>query len=187
MLSGSRATPSRTSTSSSARGTAAPPGRRRGSDNRNGVHDSDNPVTNSDVFITSSTNSGDTWSTPTQVDTGAGDQWFPWVDVNPVTGTVGVLYNDRGASNGPTYTAALAEGLPGSFVKTTLSTAPANPTQSRFFRAGVAGCENCATFHGDYIGFAYGSDGHGNAVWTDQRDPSDIAGLFSQFIYFARK
>ena len=65
--------------------------------------------------------------------------------------------------------------------------APANPTQSRFFRAGVPGCANCATFHGDYIGFAYGSDGHGNAVWTDQRDPSDIAGLFSQFIYFARK
>ena len=157
------------------------------SDNRNGVHDSDNPVTNSDVFITSSTNSGDTWTAPTRVDTGAGDQWFPWVDVNPLTGTVGVLYNDRGASNGPTYTAALAEGLPGSFVKTTLSTAPADPTHSRFFRAGVAGCESCATFHGDYIGFAYGGDGHGNAVWTDQRDPSDITGLFSQFIYFARK
>jgi hypothetical protein len=157
------------------------------SDNRNGVHDSANPVTNSDVFITSSTNAGDNWSTPTQVDSGAGDQWFPWVDVNPVTGTVGVLYNDRGASNGPTYTAALAEGLPGSFVKTTVSTAPANPTQSRFFRAGVAGCENCATFHGDYIGLAYGSDGHANMTWTDQRDPSDIAGLFSQFIYFARK
>src|SRR5436190_1509573 len=157
------------------------------SDNRNGVHDSAHPVTNSDVFITRSTNSGDNWSTPTRVDTGAGDQWFPWVDVNPRTGTVGVLYNDRGASNGPTYTAALAEGLPGSFVKTTLSTAPANPTQSRFFQAGAPGCEHCATFHGDYIGFAYGSDGHGNAVWTDQRDPSDVAGLFAQFIYFARK
>jgi hypothetical protein len=157
------------------------------SDNRNGVHDSASPVTNSDVFIVSSTDQGQTWTAPTQVDTGAGDQWFPWVDVNSQTGTVGVLYNDRGASNGPTYTAALAEGLPGSFVKTTLSTAPADPTHSRFFRAGVPGCETCATFHGDYIGFAYGSDGHGNAVWTDQRDPSDIAGLFSQFIYFARK
>jgi hypothetical protein len=51
----------------------------------------------------------------------------------------------------------------------------------------VPGCENCATFHGDYISVAYGSDGHANAMWTDQRDPSDIVGLFSQFIYFTRK
>ena len=34
------------------------------SDNRNGVHDSDNPVTNSDVFITSSTTSSrNNWPT----------------------------------------------------------------------------------------------------------------------------
>ncbi len=157
------------------------------SDNRNGVHDSNNPVTNSDVFVVSSTDAGQTWSSPSLVDSGAGDQWFPAVDVNPTTGTIGVLYHDRGASNGPTYTTALAEGLPGSFVKTTVSTAPSNPTQSRFFRAGVAGCANCATFHGDYISFAYGSDGHANTTWTDMRDPSNIAGLFSQFIYFARK
>ena len=54
------------------------------SDNRNGVHDSDNPVTNSDVFVVSSTNGGQTWTAPTPVDTGGGDQWFPWADVNPV-------------------------------------------------------------------------------------------------------
>ena len=33
-----------------------------------------------------------------------------------------------------------------------------------------------------------GSDGHANGVWTDMRDPSPFtAGLFSQFIYYARK
>jgi len=72
-------------------------------------------------------------------------------------------------------------------VKTTFSTAPSNPTQSRYFRAGVAGCENCATFNGDYINIAYGTDGKANVVWTDMRDPSDVPGLFFQFIYYAQK
>jgi hypothetical protein len=158
------------------------------SDNRNGVHDSANPVTNTDVFLMSSSNEGRNWTIPTRVDTGAGDQWFPWVDVNPVTGKIGVLYNDRGASNGPTYTATLAEGRPGALVKTTVSTAPSNPTMSEFFQAGAPDCMFCATFHGDYISVAYGSDGHANTAWTDMRDPSPFTPrLFSQFIYFARK
>ena len=158
------------------------------SDNSHGVHDSDHPVTNSDVFITSSVNGGTSWTTPSVVDNGAGDQWFPWADVNPVTGNVGVLYHDRGASNGPTYNTALAEGQPGSFVKSIVNTAPSHPTQSEFFQAGTADCEFCATFHGDYIGLGYGTDGHSNSVWTDMRDPSTFTpGLFLQFIYYARK
>jgi hypothetical protein len=154
------------------------------SDNRNGTHDSNNPVTNTDVFLMTSSNGGSLWSGPTQVDSGAGDQWFPWVDVNPTNGTIGILYNDRGSSNEALYNAALME-IPGS--KTIVSTAASNPTQSRFFRAGVPGCENCATFHGDYINISYGSDGKANMAWTDMRDPSDIPGLFSQFIYYAQK
>jgi hypothetical protein len=158
------------------------------SDNRNGAHDVDNPVTNSDVFIVKSSNAGRNWTSPSLVDKGAGDQWFPWADVNPRNGKVGVLYHDRGASNGPTYNTALAQGQPGSFVKSIVNTAPSHPTQSEFFQAGVLGCELCATFHGDYIGLAYGSDGHANATWTDMRDRSPVTtGLFSQFIYYARK
>jgi hypothetical protein len=158
------------------------------SDNSHGAHDVANPVTNSDVFVTSSVDGGRHWTTPTVVDAGAGDQWFPWADVNPATGKLGVLYNDRGASNGPTYDAALAEGQPGAFVKSIVSTEPSHPTMSEFFQAGVPGCEFCATFHGDYIGLAYGKDGHANTTWTDMRDPSPFtAGLFSQFIYYARR
>jgi hypothetical protein len=158
------------------------------SDNRNGVHNSDNPVTNINSFVMSSANGGTTWTTPSLVDAGAGDQWFPWVDINPLTGKIGVLYHDRGASNGPTYTTAIAEGVPGSLVKTTVSTAASNPTMSEFFQAGATGCELCATFHGDYISLAYGSDGKANMVWTDMRDPSTFTpGLYFQFIYFARK
>lgn len=157
------------------------------SDNRNGTHDSANPVTNSDVFLVTSSNGGTTWSSPLQVDSGAGDQWFPWVEVNPTNGEIGILYHDRGASNGPLYNTAVAEGTLGSLVKTVVSTAPSDPTHSRYFRAGVAGCETCATFHGDYINISYGSDGTAHMTWTDMRDPSDIPGLFFQFIYYAQK
>jgi hypothetical protein len=154
------------------------------SDNRNGVHDSDNPVTNTDVFLMTSTNGGTTWTGPALVDASTSDQWFPWVDVNPTNGTVGVLYNDRDSGDPSVYNASLTE-MPGG--KTVVSTAPSHPTESRWFRAGVAGCENCATFNGDYINIDYGSDGVANMAWTDQRDPSDMPGLYYQFIYFARK
>ena len=90
-------------------------------------------------------------------------------------------------SVGPLHNASVAEGTPGSLVKTTVSAAPSNPTRSRFFRAGVSGCETCATFNGDYINIAYGSNGKANMVWTDMSAPSDVPGLFSQFVYYAQK
>src|SRR5205823_10301881 len=137
------------------------------SGNRNGVHDSATPVTNTDVFVTRSVDGGATWSAPALVDAGGGDQWFPFVDVSPVTGAIGIIYNDRGESNGATYGAALSEGQPGTFVKTTVSTAPSDPTNSIFFQSGDPSCPLCATFHGDYINLGYGRDGHANLVWTD--------------------
>jgi hypothetical protein len=159
-------------------------------DNRAGVHDSANPVTNANVYLVSSSD-GTHWSAPTLVDPSPSDQWFPWVDVNPVDGTVGVLYHDRSTTNRDLYDTALAERRPGSpvFTKTTLSTAPSNPVDSLFFQAGVAGCEQCAVFHGDYINLDYGSDGRANAAWTDMRefrsDP-DLGDGFAQSIVFAR-
>jgi hypothetical protein len=156
-------------------------------DNSGGTHDSASPVTNTNVYVMTSTN-GTQWSGPFPVDAGASDQWFPWVDVNPTNGDIGVLYNDRVAATPAVHNASLAEGLPGSFAKTVVSTAVSHPTQSRFFQAGVPGCETCARFHGDYIGVAYGSDGRANMVWTDMRDADpNVPGVFDQFIYFARK
>jgi hypothetical protein len=58
---------------------------------------------------------------------------------------------------------------------------------SRFFRSGATGCETCATFHGDYINISYGSDGVANLAWTEMSVPSDIEGLFFQFIVYARR
>ena len=68
------------------------------------------------------------------------------------------------------YTTALAEGTPGSLAKTTITTAPSDPTHSIYFQAHAPGCDQCATFHGDYINVSYGSDGHANATWTDMRE-----------------
>ena len=157
------------------------------SDNRNGRHDSDRPVTNIDVFLMRSSD-GASWTGPTRVDASGSDQWFPWVEVNPATGAIGVLYNDRSTADPTLYNAALAQGTPGALSKTIVSTAASHPTESRFFRAGIAGCENCATFHGDYIAIAYGSDGKANLTWTDMRDVDpQIPTRFDQFIYFAQR
>jgi photosystem II stability/assembly factor-like uncharacterized protein len=155
------------------------------SDNRNGTHDSTTPVTNTDVFVMRSTDGGATWSAPSLVDSGAGDQWFPWVEVNPTNGTLGIVYHDRGASNGTFYNTALAEGTPGSLVKTTVSTAPSDPVHSEFFQSGDPACPECAVFFGDYINVSYGSDGHANLTWTDMREPTPDG--FAQFIDYARK
>jgi len=165
-------------------------------DNRNGTHDVDSPVTNTDIFIVRSTNGGSSWSAPAQVnptDSGAGnDQWFPWVDVSAVDGTVGVLYNDRSYDpTHDTHEATLSESPAGgaSFAAAKVSTAASHPRNSVFFQAGAnaPGCEACARFHGDYIGLTYGSDGNANLVWTDMRDLDAASGLYLQFVYFARR
>ncbi len=134
-----------------------------------------------------SSNGGVSWTGPMQVDAGAGDQWFPWVEVDPTNGNIGIIYHDRGSSNGPLYNTAFAEGMPGALVKTTVSANPSNPTDSIFFRAGVAGCMDCATFHGDYNNVSYGSDGVANLTWTDMSQFNAIRDGFEQFIFYARK
>jgi hypothetical protein len=161
-------------------------------DNRAGVHDSDNPVTNVNVYLMTSTNAGQSWTGPTLVDPSSSDQSFPWVDVNPTNGTVGVLYNDRSTTNPDLYNAALSERAAGAstFTKTIVSTAPSNPVDSLFFQARDPSCPACAVFYGDYIKLAYGSDGKANMAWTDMRqfvsDP-DFGDGFAQFIDFGRK
>lgn len=156
------------------------------SDNRAGVHDSAKPVTQTNVYLTTSYD-GVHWTGPSPVDTGSGDQWFPWVDANPVTGALGVLYNDQRGLG--LYKAKLSVGRPGSgFHGQLVSTAVSNADNSRFFQAQVKGCYRCATFFGDYIRVAYGRDGAANMVWTDMSKTITYDGQTAkgQYIYFAR-
>jgi Neuraminidase (sialidase) len=156
------------------------------SDNRAGTHDVANPVTNTNVYLMTSSD-GHTWSGPTLVDRSRTDQWFPWVDVNPIDGSIGVLYHSRSSSDPDLYNTVLAEGSSNSLHGSVISTLPSNAVDSLFFQAaGVPGCEECVRFHGDYIGLAYGSDGVANAAWTDMRDLDTASGLYRQFIYFAK-
>jgi hypothetical protein len=155
------------------------------SDNRFGVHDVDDPQTDTKVLVMSSAD-GTHWAGPDPVDLSGGDQWFPFADVNPVTGEVGVLYNDRREDGSQTHEVTLATGLPGSFTLHDVTTAPSDPTNSEYFQAGVPECEFCALFHGDYISVAYGSDGTANVVWTDMREPVGDDRRKGEFIFYAR-
>jgi hypothetical protein len=155
-------------------------------DNRLGSHDVDVPVTRARVFVTSSID-GATWTTPTPVNdvTGAtSDQWFPWADVAP-DGTLGVIYNQRTGTN--THAVDLAEGAPGAFTTTRLTTADSDVNNSLYFQAGVPECMLCTVFHGDYLALDYGSDGAANGAWTDMRDIDADTGLHLQFVYYARR
>jgi len=155
-------------------------------DNRLGSHDVDLPVTKARVFVTSSIG-GATWSTPTPINDVTGttsDQWFPWADVAP-DGTLGVIYNQRTGTN--THAADLAQGAPAAFTTTRLTTADSDLNNSLYFQAGVPECRTCTTFHGDYLGLDYGSDGAANGAWTDMRDIDPETGLHRQFVYYARR
>ena len=69
-----------------------------------------------------------TWSSPLGVDMGPSDQWFPSVAVDPVTGQVGVLYNDRDPSNPHLYDASLTVETAVGPVKTIVSAELSDPT-----------------------------------------------------------
>jgi hypothetical protein len=158
-------------------------------DNRAGRHDVDRPVTDTNVFVMWSRD-GVRWHGPRPVSSAEGDQWFPWADVNPKTGKVGVVYNTRGHRNGDLFNVALAEGGPGAWTRTRISTRPSNPVTSLFFQALVRRCFKCATFHGDYINLDYGSDGAANAVWTDHRRFIDLGpdgNGFTENSFYARR
>jgi hypothetical protein len=155
------------------------------SDNRNGVHDSDTPVTNSDVFMASSSDYGKTWTGPTAVSNAPSDQWQAWMDVNPATAKLGVVYFDRSANNPALYNTTLATvPLGGPITHSRVSTKASNPFQSLYFQAGVPGCVRCSVFNGDYNGIAFGSDGSANMTWTDMRDMSGPGHL--EHGYFAK-
>jgi hypothetical protein len=145
------------------------------SDNRNGVLTS-NPatvVTNTDVFVVSSSNGGTTWTSPVLVPGGSGsqnDQFYPWAAVSN-TGIVKVAFSDRSydPSNiqyGETLSTSTNNGA--SFTSIRVDTGLSNPNDSRWFTNGGT-TNGKATFLGDYNGLAIGSDGKAHPAWTDMR------------------
>ena len=143
------------------------------------------PMTNTDVFYAYSEDGGMTWiggdsggvsgpgrlqANPHDVEA---DQWFPWADTNKTSGALVVGYMDADVDgpvrNGYGFSNDTIPIGGAPLTPLVVSSAISMPNNSLFFRAGVTGCRNCATFIGDYNGLAVGSDGNVHSVWTDMR------------------
>ncbi len=126
------------------------------SDQRNGTDDTD-------VFLSYSDNQGASWSSPSRVndDTGASQQFFPWMTVDPMTGAVSVVFYDRRNTNGDATEVTLAVSRDGgsTFTNMTVSDAPFTPWDTVFF--------------GDYIGID-SWDGITYATWMSM-DQGDLS------------
>ena len=90
-----------------------------------------------DVFITTSKDKGDTWSTPMRINKdGPGKQQFlPWLAVDQATGSLYVVYYDRRAYDDNQTDVYLAWSSSGgkSFAETKISERPFLPIAGRFF------------------------------------------------------
>lgn len=137
-------------------------------DNRDGSQS----ATNTNVFLSRSTDGGTTWTQHT-VDSAQNDQFFPWVAVSR-TGRVDVGYMDRSYSPGQSvcqYGFSLRRvTFPGGVftpaAKIRVDTGLSDPGKSRWFSGLTNGN---SLFVGDYNGVAIGSDGKTWSAWTDQR------------------
>jgi hypothetical protein len=170
-------------------------------DNADGQNSSANPVTDTNIFLAYSDDGGATWeggddgsntnlATRIRVDaSGDSDQWFPWADVDPVDGSVHVLYMD-GRTDRDLYDITIASwdgaGAP-AFSLEVVSQEPSNPDNSLFFRAGAPGCEGCATFIGDYNGLAVDMLSRVHGVWTDMRRAVTADGRTVEDAFYARR
>jgi hypothetical protein len=134
------------------------------SDNRSGTA----TATNTDVFLSTSTNQGATWSAPITVSGAPGDQFFPWVAIAP-NGTINVAFYDDGYDAAQTQLGVtLARSGNGgvNWSSTPVHTALSDPNRSRWFSAATNGQ---STFIGDYNGLAVDSTGRAHLNWTDLR------------------
>lgn len=169
-------------------------------DNADGTNSSANPVTDTNIFLAYSMDGGASWvggddgsdtdlAARIRVDaSGGSDQWFPWVDVDPVDGSVHVLYMD-GRADRDLYDITLASStdMGASFSHEVVSQEPSNPDNSLFFRSGAPGCEGCATFIGDYNGLAVDMLGRAHGVWTDMRRVVTADGRTVEDAFYARR
>jgi hypothetical protein len=97
-----------------------------------------------DVFVITSRDGGDTWSKPLRINEdppGNGkEQWFPWLVVDPVDGSINIAYYDRGPYEGTLTGMTLARSVDGgrTFVQHRINQEPFDLDKVGFF--------------GDYLG-----------------------------------
>ena len=161
------------------------------SDNRNGIHDSDEPGhEHRRLRDHDSTNGGKTWTTPSRVDAGAGDQWFPWVGRQPGDGQRSASSTTTAVPRtAPTLQHGPRRGHARLVRRRRREHRAVAPDDSVFFQAGDPGVRVLrASSTATTSALAYGTRRPRQRAWTDMRDPSPFTpGLFSQFIYYARR
>ena len=144
-------------------------------DNSDGAHDVANPVTDTNVFMSVSSNEGATWSAPIRVTSGPSDKWFPWVAARG--GKVGVVYQEEVGTG--LYVTNMATSLNdgASWSYQTVSNAVSDADHSVWFQAHAPDCATCSRFIGDYIGMAFDTLGRAHITWTDMRRDLSIPAL----------
>lgn len=92
---------------------------------------------NTDVFLSHSSDSGDTWSPPVRVnnDNSGRHQFFPWMAVDPVTGIIYISFYDRRQTEGVDTDVYLARSDNGgeNFTNIQISESSFTPESNTFF------------------------------------------------------
>ncbi len=134
------------------------------SDQRNGIDDTD-------VFLCCSDDEGVTWSPPSRVndDQASAHQFFPWLSVDPVNGTLAVVFYDRRHGAGDATEVFVARSTDGgqTFTNFPVSDTPFIPLDRVFF--------------GDYIGVA-AQAGKIYPIWT--RMDAGVLSIWSAVVDF---
>jgi hypothetical protein len=126
--------------------------------------DQDEENTDTDIFLSKSSDNGVTWSSPAKVnnDTTEHHQYMPWITVDQVTGKVYVLFYDRrhhANSKTDVYMATSSDGGE-TFINTKINKSSFTP--------------NSGTFMGDYIGIAANND-IVRPIWTIMDDHQNMS------------
>ncbi len=118
-----------------------------------------------DIFLSRSSDEGATWSSPLRVNQDPlgndRDQFFTWMSVDPLDGSVNIIYYDRREGDGRGIHVYLARSTDGgrSFAEQRISAEPFEPVPERFF--------------GDYNGIsAYG--GRVACLWTHATSEANV-------------
>jgi hypothetical protein len=144
-------------------------------DNSDGAHDVASPVTDTNVFMSVSSDEGATWSAPIRVTSGPTDKWFPWVAARG--GEVAVAYQEEVGTGLYVTNLATSTNDGASWSYQTVSNAVSDADHSVWFQAHATDCATCSRFIGDYIGAAFDTLGRIHVTWTDMRRDLSIPAL----------
>lgn len=147
------------------------------SDQRNGTSDTD-------IFLSRSTDGGLTWSAPLRVnnDTSGRHQFFSWMDVDQVTGNIYIVFYDRREHTNQNTDVYLAVSTDGglTFSNQKISTSPFKPSAQVFF----GDYTNVSAYNGKVAAIWTRMDGLKTSIWTAVMDfatsvPEQQPGLLS--------